>query len=145
MSDRSLEQPSFELPPQPENLEPGTEQVPQDQEKLVHSPEQTGNQAGTAAPPLQAPPTQPEPTQLQQAQGIDEPTNVVVKSVPVVDDGLEAHNVDLIEKEWVDKAKDIVAKTQDDPFHQKNEISKVKAQYIQKRFNKSIKADEAAV
>lgn len=138
-----MEQPSFELPPQPENREPGADQAPQTQEHLVHTPEQTGNQAGSAAPPLQAPPAPPDPTQLQPAQGASEPTNVVVKSVPVVDDGLDARNVDLIEKEWVDKAKNIVAKTQDDPFNQKNEISKVKAQYIQKRFNKSIKADDS--
>ncbi len=141
MSDRSLEQPSFELPPQPENLEEVNEVAA---EQLTHTPEQTGNQAGTAAPPLQAPPAQPDPTPLQQVQAPNQPTNIVVQSAPATDDGLEARNVDLIEKEWVDKAKNIVAKTQDDPFVQKNEISKVKAEYIQKRFNKTIKADETA-
>jgi len=55
-----------------------------------------------------------------------------------------ADDVDLIEKEWVDKAKAIVEATQDDPRKQKSEISKVKAEYIQKRFNKTIKVDSAA-
>lgn len=55
-----------------------------------------------------------------------------------------ADDVDLIEKEWVDKAKAIVEATQDDPRKQKSEMSKVKAEYIQKRFNKTIKVDSAA-
>jgi hypothetical protein len=55
-----------------------------------------------------------------------------------------ADDVDLIEKEWVDRAKAIVEATQDDPHKQKSEISKVKAEYIQKRFNKTIKVDTPA-
>lgn len=55
-----------------------------------------------------------------------------------------ADDVDLIEKEWVDRAKAIVEATQDDPRKQKSEISRVKAEYIQKRFNKTIKVDSAA-
>jgi hypothetical protein len=51
--------------------------------------------------------------------------------------------VDLIEKEWVQKAKQIVSQTHDDPYKQKNQISRVKADYIQKRFNKTIKVDDA--
>jgi hypothetical protein len=52
-----------------------------------------------------------------------------------------ADDTDRIEKEWVDKAKTVIAHTKDDPFEQKNEMSRVKAEYIQKRFNKTIKAD----
>ena len=55
-----------------------------------------------------------------------------------------AKEVDRIEKEWIDKAKAIVAKTQDDPYAQKNAMSKVKAEYIQKRFNKTVKVDDPA-
>lgn len=58
---------------------------------------------------------------------------------------LHAEETDLIEKEWVERAKHIVATTQDDPYKQKHEISKAKADYIQKRFNKTIKVDDAAV
>lgn len=52
---------------------------------------------------------------------------------------------DRIEKQWVDSAKQIVAQTKDDPYKQKNEMSKVKAEYIKHRFNKVIKADTEAV
>jgi hypothetical protein len=141
MSDRSAEQHSFELPQQPEIQET----TPVDTgEQLVHSPEQTGNQPGTAAPVL-APPPPAAPTQLQPTPISAEPTNIVVKSAPTADDGMAAADGDLIEKEWVDKAKAIVSKTQDDPFIQKNEISRVKAEYIQKRFNKTLPAQETGV
>ncbi|MBI2592370.1 hypothetical protein HYW36_02750 [Candidatus Saccharibacteria bacterium] len=56
---------------------------------------------------------------------------------------LTAHDTNLIEKQWVDKAKEIVAQTKSDPHKQKAEMSKVKADYIQKRFNKPIKTDDA--
>lgn len=54
-----------------------------------------------------------------------------------------ADDVDLIEKHWVEKAKEIVDKTHDDPFKQKSEMSKVKATYIKERFNKAIPTDDA--
>lgn len=53
-----------------------------------------------------------------------------------------ADDVDLIEKVWVDKAKKIVAQTRDDPYVQKNEISKVKAEYMGSRFGKKIKLSD---
>jgi hypothetical protein len=136
MSDRNEAQPSFELPAQPvplESLEPG-------QEQIAATPESTGNQAGTAAPPQQQPSPQ-MPVQLQATQTPTGPTNIVVKDDSLTG-GLPAQDADLIEKEWVDKAKAIVSQTQDDPFHQKSEISKVKAEYIQKRFKKTLPVQE---
>ena len=56
--------------------------------------------------------------------------------------GTEANDSDRIEKEWVDKAKTVIGRTKDDPFEQKIEMSRVKAAYIQKRFNKTIKTDD---
>ena len=56
--------------------------------------------------------------------------------------GLMADDVDLIEKEWIFKAKAIVAQTKDDPYVQNKELSKVKAEYVKKRFNKDLKASK---
>ena len=50
-----------------------------------------------------------------------------------------AEDNDLIEKEWVDKAKHIVEKTRNDPHLQNKEINQIKADYIKKRYNKNIK------
>jgi hypothetical protein len=63
------------------------------------------------------------------------------QSVPVSTPEL-AEDVDLIEKEWVDKAKAIVAHTKDDPHRQNKEINKIKADYIKKRYNRDIQVGE---
>ncbi len=50
-----------------------------------------------------------------------------------------ADDADLIEKEWVVKAKEIIGQTRHDPYMQNKEISKVKADYLKKRYNKDLK------
>jgi hypothetical protein len=55
---------------------------------------------------------------------------------------LIADDADLIEKEWVTKAKTIVMQTKDDPFTQNKEMTKVKADYVKKRYNKDLKMSE---
>ena len=57
-----------------------------------------------------------------------------------------ADDADLIEKEWVDKAKQIVSRTQGDPHAKSNELTGLKKDYIQKRYGKTIAipADETA-
>lgn len=54
----------------------------------------------------------------------------------IADDG------DLIEKEWVEKAKEIVNRTRQDPHKQNREINQFKADYLKKRYNKDIKLSE---
>jgi general stress protein 26 len=46
---------------------------------------------------------------------------------------------DLIEKEWVNKAKAIVERTQEDPYKQSEDLTVLKADYMKKQFNKTIK------
>lgn len=55
---------------------------------------------------------------------------------------LMADDTDLIEKEWVEKAKQIVEHTRDDPHRQNEEINKVKADYLKKRYNHDLKLDD---
>ena len=55
---------------------------------------------------------------------------------------LMADDVDLIEKEWIFKAKAIVAQTKDDPYVQNKELSKVKAEYVKKRYGKDLKVSK---
>lgn len=54
-----------------------------------------------------------------------------------------ADDVDLIEKEWVLKAKAIVAETKDDPSRQNRDINSFKADYLKTRYSKDIKINEA--
>lgn len=76
-------------------------------------------------------PASPAPTQ-QQTQNQPQPTDV-----PLI-----ADDVDVIEKEWVDKAKKIVSATKTDPHTQEKEVSKLQADYLMKRYNKKLKVNE---
>lgn len=52
---------------------------------------------------------------------------------------LVADDVDVIEKEWVEKAKDIVSKTKNDPHLQSVQLTSFKHDYMKKRYGKEIK------
>lgn len=108
-----------------------------------------GQTVSEAAPGKQAIPTAP---QLPAAIPDDIPVTSPV--LPAQDDvgppvsspktsTLPAADKDLIEKQWVQKAKEIVAETKSDPYKQKSEMSRAKADYVQKRFKKVIKTDDA--
>lgn len=129
------------------------------------SPEAGGYPKREAVPvsPEQAPqpsnvealPASPERAEAQ-PQGPTDPSSIVVPAVsgqpllptpadpvtttqPVTDTPLMAGDDDLIEKEWVDKAKRIVYETRSDPYAQEKEVSKLQADYIKKRYGKDIK------
>jgi hypothetical protein len=53
-----------------------------------------------------------------------------------------ADDVDLIEKEWVEKAKAIIAQTKADPNQQSKDINRFKADYLKTRYSKDIKVNE---
>lgn len=55
---------------------------------------------------------------------------------------LVAADEDLIEKEWVDKAKKIVISTKDDPYRREAEVSKLQVEYLRKRYGKELGASE---
>jgi hypothetical protein len=57
---------------------------------------------------------------------------------------LAGADIDVIEKEWVEKAKSIVSKTKDDPREQSMELTGMKREYIEKRFGKSLPDNRAA-
>lgn len=53
-----------------------------------------------------------------------------------------AEDSDLIEKEWVERAKQIVEHTREDPYEQQRALSQMKADYMKKRYNKDIKISD---
>lgn len=57
---------------------------------------------------------------------------------------LVAEDADLIEKEWVDKAKKIILETRDDPFARTNQVNELQKEYLKKRYNKDLGKDIAA-
>lgn len=64
-------------------------------------------------------------------------------AVPSAADPAMAEDVDLIEKEWVEKAKSIVEQTKHDPYQQNEEMTRMKTNYLKKRYNRDIKISEA--
>jgi hypothetical protein len=126
--------PQFEIP-----QVQGTGQEKQTEQAIERRQISEGTPA-KAAPkfPVQQP-AAPPPAQAPQIRNIPIQTQ---SSSPPISSGLQAQDTDLIEKEWVLRAKSIVAQTQDDPFKQKNEMSKIKADYIKKRFNKTIPTED---
>ena len=74
--------------------------------------------------PVIAPPAEPS-TSHTQLQDDDSPAS--------------AGDDDLIEKEWVEKAKRVIAETKHDPHMQEQAVSRLQADYLQKRYNKTVK------
>lgn len=98
---------------------------------------------------IQAPPTFLPTQQLPAMQSAQPALQVAVGSNPMpqplagpATSTLIADDADLIEKEWVLKAKAIVAQTIHDPNLQSKEMGKVKAEYLKKRYNKNLKLDD---
>lgn len=55
---------------------------------------------------------------------------------------LVAADEDLIEKEWVDKAKEIIEQTKDDPHARTQRVNELQRDYLQKRYGKVVGASE---
>ncbi len=66
------------------------------------------------------------------------PSEPVAQAVADDDTPATAADDDLIEKEWVDKAKKIIAETRDDPYRREREISKLQIEYIRRRYGREI-------
>lgn len=67
----------------------------------------------------------------------DDSDNNIAASTPIA-----AADDDVIEKEWVNKAKKVVSETKGDPYRQEREVSKLQADYMQKRYGKQVKMPE---
>lgn len=59
-------------------------------------------------------------------------------SLPIV-----AADEDLIEKEWVAKAKEVIAATKDDPFRREQEVKKLQLEYVRRRYGREIGDNDA--
>lgn len=94
---------------------------------------------GISAPQVTPPVMPADPVSIVSAQMVSPqappPSGVTGVSVmPQI-----AEDNDLIEKEWVEKAKQIVEHTKHDPHLQSKEMNHMKADYLMKRYNKELK------
>lgn len=118
------------LPPLNTQFERGSEHV----EQLGEARARAANAAGTgylppAAVPMPAQPVDNNATAPQQQQSTAGP--------------LIAADEDLIEKEWVDRAKEIIEQTPDDPYTRNERVGQLQRDYLQKRWNRVVGADDS--
>lgn len=73
------------------------------------------------------------PLSQNDAQSTNQPVVVADDDTPLV-----AADEDLIEREWVDKAKKIIALTKDNPYERNRVIAQLQADYLKKRYNKTL-------
>ncbi len=102
--------------------------------EVVAAPEKSAN-TPTSAPANQAP--QPPVIPLVDP-GATSPVTPVSPTQSTTNPAI-ADDVDVIEKEWVQKARAIVQQTKLDPYRQNKELTVFKADYMKKRYGKDIK------
>jgi len=61
---------------------------------------------------------------------------------PTDDSPAVAGDEDVIEKEWVDKAKRIILETKDDPYGRTARVNELQKDYLRKRYSKELGASE---
>ena len=134
MDNQSEPQPSFEVPRAPDQQESGP----------VAAPEKISKQElpSPSSPPPSNPVSTPSPAPIAEPASSVPVDEKPPKPAPAVASNTPANDADLIEKQWVEKAKNIVNSTKNDPFVQNRELNKVKAEYVSKRFNKQLKTSE---
>lgn len=139
--DQEHNQQNIELPmPQQhgDNLVPVVDSVKASAEKQSMSAELP--QVTPSLPPASA--AQDSPATLAGALAAATPALPSNTKTHTLATNLTAEDTDLIEKEWVLRAKSIVDKTKNDPHLQNSEMSQFKADYIKKRYNKELKVTE---
>lgn len=123
-------EPSAQAWPQPGMSDPGGMALPTNAAAAPVSPTDGGAAWLPPTVPLQ-PQGNPSVAAAPSAS-----SGTVIPAPDIADDG------DLIEKEWVVRAKQIVDRTRQDPYQQTKELHKFKAEYMKKRYNKIIEPVE---
>lgn len=70
---------------------------------------------------------------------ITDPVRVSDVTTTTTQTPVAAADDDVIEKEWVNKAKKVISQTKGDPYTKEREVSKLQADYMQKRYGKQVK------
>lgn len=92
---------------------------------------QTENYAANTSPvPVMPPPVSPVVSPVVDA--------ATAMPTPATPNPLTASDDDLIEKEWVDRAKKIISATKEDPYKREVEITKLQIDYLKKRYGREM-------
>lgn len=135
------QQPAFDVPP-PDKGQPEPEAGQHGEAFKGETEHAKALEQGTSVPPPPPPSNQQSaapatPPPVSQPADDQQQATLPQGWMPQI-----ADDTDLIEKEWVDKAKEIVAHTTGDPYLQNKEINRVRADYLKKRYNKELKQSD---
>ena len=121
------------LPPTIPDLAPSAPEV-----APMGGPEQLSNPETQIGPGQSGGPATQQPV-------LSTPQPVVVPSTTIASDDsatttnpASAADEDLIEKEWVEKAKQVVKATRDDPHEQAKQVAELMRDYVKKRYGKVV-------
>jgi len=106
-------------------------QLPLNDSALTPTPDQPAIIATNPLPPSAA----NNSVASQQQNGGTNKTGLT--SVPT-----SADDVDLIEKEWIAKIEEIIHHTSSDPYERSRQLALLKAEYLQKRYNRTINPNQ---
>ncbi len=117
----------YNIPPNYALPEQGPERSPEQR------PEQSPIEMAPVAPPQPLPQQAipPVPTTPQATPSSD--STQVISSNPI-----SANDDDMIEKEWVSRAKQILTQTRDDPYARERAIGELQRDYLMKRYGKQL-------
>ncbi|MDN5819389.1 MAG: hypothetical protein L0H38_01425 [bacterium] len=120
--------------PQPnqENLAEFTPQNTPELGGFEQYEQKSENQARTMESGPQQPAMAPTQPQVLNTQSPAAP------QLQASDTPLVANDDDLIEKEWVDKAKKILASTRDDPYRRERDVVMLQQEYLKKRYGRAL-------
>ena len=119
--------------PNPESYPEAPLQTPERESgpNAERAPEQAAQAQASVAQQIADPAVLPAPI------AVTDDDQAAVDDTPAV-----AADEDLIEKEWVDKAKKIINDTRDDPAARERQVGRLQADYLKKRYGKELGAAE---
>lgn len=138
----------------PSSPESQPRQIPQPEQLTARQPETTPGQTEEALPEGQETQAERQPEQTTTDQQVvlpqvsdDDTSDSQTDEQPAVTSGAAptytpaiADDVDVIEKAWVNKAKQIIRDTKDDPRAQEEQFEQLQIDYMKKRYGRDVKA-----
>jgi hypothetical protein len=116
---------NYEIPPNYASFE--QEQALQHESGIERSPVELAPQVPlqpmVQMPPVTMPTFQPQISDDSSAQSANP---------------ISANDDDVIEKEWVDRAKQVLAQTREDPYQREKAIGELQRDYLMKRYGKEL-------
>lgn len=123
---------SYEVPPNYASPETGIQTTPE------HLPTANPERAPERSPIELAPP--PPPMPVAQPQPAALPTVQPTTDTSTAQNPIAANDDDVIEKEWVDRAKQVIVETRNDPRARELAIGALQRDYLMKRYGKQLGA-----